>query len=84
MVWQPAEGGEAVSAAEWSRVVVGDDGAGAGPTAEAGRARSEPSRRARRRPTHRVDRVDRQKPDESVDAAAAEATDGVEPEESTA
>jgi transcription termination/antitermination protein NusA len=26
MVWQPAEGGEAVSAAEWSRVVAGDGG----------------------------------------------------------
>jgi N utilization substance protein A len=25
MVWQPAEGGEAVSATEWSRVVAGDD-----------------------------------------------------------
>jgi N utilization substance protein A len=30
MVWQPAEGGEAVSATEWSRVVAGDDGASAG------------------------------------------------------
>jgi hypothetical protein len=30
MVWQPAEGGEAVSATEWSRVVDGDDGASAG------------------------------------------------------
>jgi hypothetical protein len=25
MVWQPAEGGEAVSATEWSRVVAGDE-----------------------------------------------------------
>ena len=35
MVWQPAEGGEAVSATEWSRVVAGDeDGAPAGPEAK--------------------------------------------------
>ncbi|MHB8682438.1 MAG: hypothetical protein ACYDA2_10150, partial [Acidimicrobiales bacterium] len=27
MVWQPAEGGEAVSAAEWSRVVAGEPAA---------------------------------------------------------
>ena len=35
MVWQPAEGGEAVSATEWSRVVAGDEdagGAGADPS----------------------------------------------------
>src|SRR6202044_254045 len=30
MVWQPAEGGEAVSATEWSRVVAGDDSADTG------------------------------------------------------
>jgi len=34
MVWQPAEGGEAVSATEWSRVVAGDeDDAASGPDA---------------------------------------------------
>jgi N utilization substance protein A len=30
MVWQPAEGGEAVSATEWSRVVAGDEDGGPG------------------------------------------------------
>ena len=42
MVWQPAEGGEAVSAAEWSRVGVGRASA----TTEPGRARPPTRRRA--------------------------------------
>ena len=35
MVWQPAEGGQAVSAEEWSRASTGEAGAGEASTGEA-------------------------------------------------
>ena len=64
MVWQPAEGGEAVSATEWSRVVAGDeDVASADPSRSTGgadRPRPRPPRSAAEptRPPRRADGSD--------------------------
>jgi N utilization substance protein A len=81
MVWQPAEGGEAVSASEWSRVVAGDDGAAAGadpqkPDETVG-AESTGESSTEASTASVAESI-------SVDAAAAEATDGVEVEEGPA
>ncbi len=83
MVWQPAEGGEAVSASEWSRVVAGDDGAATGPDPQkpdetvGAESTSESSTDASASTGSPAEPI-------SVDAAAAEATDGVESEEGPA
>jgi len=42
MVWQPAEGGEAVSAAEWSRVAAGGEPVASGPAAQTAEGAEEP------------------------------------------
>ncbi len=49
MVWQPAEGGEAVSATEWSRVVAGDDDGAAAARPRCAARRTSPRRRRCRR-----------------------------------
>ncbi len=61
MVWQPAEGGEAVSAAEWSRAVDGDEPGGGPPPAstagapagDAATPRARPPAHPAPRPRHR-------------------------------
>jgi hypothetical protein len=66
MVWQPAEGGEAVSAAEWSRVASGEepgDKPGETPTVKAEEA---PAEKAAAPPEQAP--VEEQKPDEKVEA----------------
>ena len=75
MVWQPAEGGEAVSAAEWSRVASGEraeekpDGA---PPRDRRRGPGEASAAASAAaPAAAAAEVDEHKPDETVDGARA-------------
>jgi len=84
MVWQPAEGGEAVSAAEWSRVASGEE-SGAKPgdvaTGKAAGAPDVPGAGASRPGEAVAAEVEEEKPDETIEAVPGDPVPGdvVEP-----
>ena len=79
MVWQPAEGGEAVSAAEWSRVASGEESAakpGDVATEKAGGGSDVPGAGASRPGEAAATEGEEEKPDETINAASGDAVTG--------